>query len=150
MNQHEHVSGKDSANHQMHVLSATTSQDIHKGTATCEAVVAMSPPSSGPSGHISRSCWHGPSVTTCSQSHLNLKSPLLAHAAHALVLSHTIYIYRANWPSCCVPLILQENAVVCDVGIASYTKFENGTWVDAGKVDDTSQGSHFGGGGCQV
>jgi hypothetical protein len=45
---------------------------------------------------------------------------------------------------------MQENALVCDVGIASYTKFENGTWIDAGKADDPDAGKAHGGGGCQV
>lgn len=38
---------------------------------------------------------------------------------------------------------------MCEVGIASYTKFVNGVWIDAGKVDNSSQGKSHGGGGCQ-
>lgn len=51
-------------------------------------------------------------------------------------------------------LLLQENALVCDVGIASYTAFVNGSWVDAGKVvppDDGGAGKvRDGGGWCQA
>ena len=46
---------------------------------------------------------------------------------------------------------ISENAVVCDSWGSAYIKKDSaGNWVDAGKADDSSQGTKRGGGGCQV
>jgi len=48
---------------------------------------------------------------------------------------------------------IQDNALVCDVGIASYTAFENGSWIDAGLPPSAGEGGagkvRNGGGRCQ-
>jgi hypothetical protein len=51
-------------------------------------------------------------------------------------------------------MFVQENALACDVGIASYTALVNGTWQDAGlapSADDGGAGKvRNGGGWCQA